>query len=160
LLAVAVIAMPQPEEAMIIMAAPYQMAMPSAVMIAEGIWGGSIRRLRRSRLLARWLTLVLGEAAKVAAVRRIFREYVDLGYSTARIADGLNAKRIAAPREDRWTVRQVLACLRAKSHAATITYRRKTKPSRGKADQWFRATKGSERVVSVEQFQRTQEMLA
>ena len=34
------------------------------------------------------VTLVLGEAAKVAAVRRVFREFVDLGYSVAQIADG------------------------------------------------------------------------
>lgn len=104
------------------------------------------------------VTLVLGEAAKVAAVRRIFREFVDLGYSPARIADGLNAKRIASPRGDRWTARQVLACLRTKSYAARIVYHRKTKSSRG--DQWVRTKKGGEGVVSVEQFQRAQERLA
>ena len=106
------------------------------------------------------VTLVLGEAAKVAAVRRIFREFVDLGYSTAHIADGLNAKRNASPRGDRWTARHVLACLRTKSYVAPIIYCRKKKMSRGKADQWVRTTKGGEGVVSVEQFQRAQEMLA
>ena len=106
------------------------------------------------------VTLVLGEASKVAAVRRIFREFVDLGYSVAQIADGLNAERIAAPRGDRWTARQVLACLHTKSYTAPITYRRKRKASRGKADQWGRTTNGGEGVVSVEQFQRAQEMLA
>ena len=102
------------------------------------------------------VTLVLGEAVKLAAVRRIFREFVDLGYSTAHIADGLNAKRIASPRGARWTSRQVLACLRTKSYAAPIIYRRKTKSSPGKADQWVRTTKGG---ASVEQFQRAQEKL-
>ena len=105
------------------------------------------------------VTMVLGDAAEVAAVRRIFWEFVELGYSTAFIADGLNAKRSASPRGDRWTVRQVQACLRTKSYAATITYRRKAKSSRGKADQWVRTTKGGEGVVSVEQFQRGQEKL-
>jgi len=54
---------------------------------------GQRKAIRKQRV-----TLVLGEAAKVAAVRRIFREFVDLGYSVAHIADGLNAKRIASPR--------------------------------------------------------------
>ena len=103
------------------------------------------------------VTLVLGEAVEVAAVRRIFRDFVDLGYSAAHIADGLNAKRIASPRGDHWTARHVLACIQTKSYAATITYRRKTKSSRGKADQWVRTTKGVVSVVSVEQFQRAQE---
>lgn len=114
------------------------------------------RKAKRKQRVA----LVFGDATEVAAVRRIFREFVDLDYSTAHIADGLNAKRIASPRGDRWTSRQVLACLRTKSYAATIYYRRKTKSSRGKADQWVRTTKGGEGVVSVEQFQRAQEMLA
>ena len=96
------------------------------------------------------VTLTLGEATEVAVVCRIFREFVDLGYSTAHIADGLNAH---------WTARQVLACLRAKSYAAAIIYRRKKKTSQGKADQWVRTTKGGEGVVSVEQFQRAQEKL-
>jgi DNA invertase Pin-like site-specific DNA recombinase len=105
------------------------------------------------------VTLVLGDATEVATVRRIFREFVDLDCSPARIADGLNAERIASPRGDRWTARQVLACLHAKSYAAPIIYRRKKKSSRGKADQWVRTTKGGEGVVSVGQFQRAQEKL-
>ena len=145
----------------------------------QGFWtGGSppygLRRLlldeqgKSSHLLApgqrkatrkQRVALVLGEAPKVAAVRRIFREFVDLGYSTAHITEGLNAKRIASPRGDRWTARQVLACLHTKSYAAAILYRRKRKSSRGKADQWMiRTTKRGGGVVSVEQFQRAQEM--
>ena len=143
----------------------------------QGFWtGGSppygLRRLlldeqgKPSRLLVpgqrkatrkQRVTLVFGEAVEVAAVRRIFWEFVELGYSTAHIADGLNAKRIASPRGDHWTAHQVRACLRTKSYAATITYRRKTKSSRGKAGRWGRTTKAG--VVSVEQFQRAQEKL-
>ena len=146
----------------------------------QGFWtGGSppygLRRLlldeqgKPSRLLVpgqrkatrkQRVTLVFGEAVEVAAVRRIFWEFVELGYSTAHIADGLNAKRIASPRGDCWTARQVLACLRNQSYATPIIYRSKKKSSRAKADQWVRTTKGGEGVVSVEQFQRAQEMLA
>ena len=112
------------------------------------------RKAKRKQRVA----LVFGDAAEVAAVRRIFREFVDLGYSAGRIADGLNAKRFAPPRGDRWTTRQVTACLRNKCYAAPITYRHK-KTSRGKADQWVRTTKGGDGIVSVEQFQRAQEEL-
>ncbi len=105
------------------------------------------------------VTLVLDEATKVSAVRRVYREFVDLGHSTAHIADGLNAERIASPRGDRWTARQVLACLHNKSYVAPIIYRSKKKSSQGEADQWVRTTKGGEGVVSVGQFQRAQEKL-
>ena len=150
-----------------------------AVAAEQGFWtGGSppygLRRLlldereeplhllapgQRKATRKQRVTLVLGEAVEVAAVRRIFREFVELGYSPAHIADGLNAKRIASPRGDCWTARQVLACLRNQSYATPIIYRSKKKSSRAKADQWVRTTKGGEGVVSVEQFQRGQEKL-
>lgn len=105
------------------------------------------------------VTLVLGEAVEVAAIRRIFREFVDLGHTPARIADGLNADRLAPPRGDRWTTRQVTACLRNKCYSAPLIYRRKKKPSRDTADQWARTSSG-EGLVSVDRFQRAEELLA
>lgn len=102
--------------------------------------------------------LVLGDATEVAAVRRIFREFVELGYSTARIADGLNIKRLPPPRGIRWTAREVLACLRNKRYTAPIAYRRKKSTSRGAVDEWVR-TNGVDGVIGVEQFRRAQELL-
>jgi len=104
------------------------------------------------------VTLVLGEATEVAAVRQIFRDFVELGYSTARIADGLNMKRLPPPRGIRWTVREVLACLRNKRYTAPIAFRRKKSTSRGVVDEWAR-TNGMDGVIGVEQFRRAQELL-
>jgi hypothetical protein len=110
------------------------------------------------------VALVAGDPTEVAAIRRIFHEFVVLGYSTARIADGLNAKRVPSPGGDRWTARHVLACLRNKAYAASIAYRRKEARKtarRGKTpDQWVHTPKAREGLVNGEQFQRAQEMLA
>lgn len=96
----------------------------------------------------------------MAAIRGIFHQFVDLGYSRARIAKGLNAKRIPSPSGGPWNARQVLVCIRTKAYAKPTTYRRK-KSRRGKtSDQWAHMPKAREGLISLEQFQRAQEMLA
>jgi hypothetical protein len=106
---------------------------------------------------------VLGEPTEVAAIRRIVREFVDLGYTAARIAGCLNAKRIPSPGGDRWTARQVLACLRTKAYASPITYRRrrnrKTTSGASTPDGWVHTPKAREDLLNGEQFPRAQEML-
>jgi hypothetical protein len=98
------------------------------------------------------------------AIRRIFHEFVVLGYSTARIAERLNARRVPPPGGDRWTTRHVLACLRNKAYASPITYRRRRNrrpPSGAKTpDGWVHTPKARDGIISQEQFQRAQEMLA
>lgn len=114
------------------------------------------RKARRKQRVA----LVLGEPVEVAAVRRMFRMFVELGCSTARIADDLNLRCIAPPRGMRWTAREVIACIRNGRYVAPIAYRRKRKPARGNVDQWVRVrARCVDRVISVEQFRRAQEML-
>ena len=68
---------------------------------------------------------VAGEPAEVAAICRIFREFVDLGYSTTRIAEGLNAKRFRLPVATAGPHARCSARLRTKAYAASIAYRRK-----------------------------------
>jgi hypothetical protein len=118
---------------------------------------------QRKTVKSHRVTLVEGEPAEVAAVRRIFHEFVDLGYSMARIAEGLNAKRVPSPGRGPWSARKVLACLRTKAYASPITYRRKGKRKtsrRGKTpDRWVHTPEASEGLISLEQFQRAQEML-
>jgi hypothetical protein len=105
---------------------------------------------------------VPGEPAEVAAIRRIFHQFVDLGYSTAQIAKGLNAKRISSPTGGNWKARQVLACLRNKAYTGPITYRRRE--TRGtihgnESDQRIHTPKASQGLISEQQFRRAQEML-
>jgi DNA invertase Pin-like site-specific DNA recombinase len=105
------------------------------------------------------VALVAGEPAEVAAIRRIFHEFVDRGYSRTQIAAGLNAKRLPSPRGGSWNARQVLACLRTQAYAKPITYRLK-KSRRGKtSDQWVRTPKASDGIINLQQFQRAQEIL-
>ena len=105
------------------------------------------------------VALVAGEPAEVAAIRRIFREFVDLGYSRAQIAKGLNAKRVPSPSGGPWNARKVLACLRTKAYAKPITYRRKKSRRGKKPDQWVHTPKSRVGLISLEQFERAQEML-
>ncbi|MDB4516280.1 recombinase family protein, partial [Crocinitomicaceae bacterium] len=117
------------------------------------------RKIVRSHRVA----LVAGESAEVATIRRIFHQFVNLGHSTARIAKGLNAKRIPSPVGGTWKSRQVLACLRNEAYAKPIAYHRKksrrTSP-RGEEDQWVHTPKAGACIVGLQQFRRTQEMLA
>lgn len=118
------------------------------------------RRTTREHRVA----LVLGEPTEVAAIRRIFREFVDRGRSATRIADGLNASRVPSPGGDHWTARHVLACLRNKAYASPITYRRtrnrKTPSGASTPDGWVHTPEACDGIISQEQFQRAQEMLA
>lgn len=108
------------------------------------------------------VALVAGAPSEVAAIRRIFHQFVNLGYSTGRIARGLNAKRIPPPSGGAWKTRQVLACLRNKAYVGPIAYRhKKTRWTSlgGESDQWFHTPKARQSIVRLEQFLRAQEML-
>jgi hypothetical protein len=114
---------------------------------------------QRKLIQKQHVTLVAGEPAEVAAIRRIFREFVDLGHSTARIAEGLKARRIPSPSGGRWDAGCVRACLRTKAYAGRLIYRRKR--ARGKtADGWVRTPESSEGIISRELFERAQKILA
>jgi DNA invertase Pin-like site-specific DNA recombinase len=115
---------------------------------------------QRKLIQKQHVALVAGEASEVAAIRRIFHEFVDLGRSPARIASGLNGKRIPSPGGGRWTARHVLGCLRNKVYANPIVYRRKATGRGPTPDRWVRTPKARPGIVSPEQFQRAQEMLA
>jgi DNA invertase Pin-like site-specific DNA recombinase len=104
------------------------------------------------------VTLVAGVRTEVTAIRRIFHEFVDLGYSTPRIAAGLNANRIPSPGGDGWTARHVLTCLRTRAYAGRTIFR--PKRTQGAPDEWVRTSQGGEGIVSRKQFERAQEILA
>jgi len=64
------------------------------------------------------VTLVMGEPAQVAVLRRIFYEFVDLRYSEFLIAERLNAEAILSAKGLCWTAGKVVHCLRNEKYAA------------------------------------------
>ncbi len=62
------------------------------------------------------VTLVEGDPVQVAVIQRIFHEFVDLGYSEYKIAEGLNADGILSPSGRRWGAGSVLGRLQNETY--------------------------------------------
>jgi DNA invertase Pin-like site-specific DNA recombinase len=110
------------------------------------------------------VTLVEGDPHEVAVIRRIFHEFVELGYSEYRIAEGLNKERIASPSGGRWGAGGVLARLRQEKYAGTMVYNQtsgklKTPTINNPPDQWVRTPEAFAGVIDIELFLRAQELL-
>ena len=110
------------------------------------------------------VTLVGGDAAEVEVIQRIFDEFVELGYSEYRIAEGLNADGIISPSGGRWGAGSVLARLKNEIYVGTMVYNRtrqklKTPRQPNPEEQWVRAAEAFEGIISLEQFLRAQEIL-
>jgi len=110
------------------------------------------------------VTLVAGPDSEIGVIRRIFHEFVELGYSEYRIAEGLNRDGIRAPGGLRWGAGMVLRRLRNEKYAGTMVYNQtsqklKTPRRRNPPDQWVRTPEAFEGIISVEQFLRAQKIL-
>lgn len=110
------------------------------------------------------LTLVGGDATAVAVVQRIFHEFVDLGYSEYRIAEGLNEDGIPSPGGNRWAAGSVIARLRNEKYTGTIVYNQtsqklKTPCHRNPPEEWVRTPEAFEGIIPLEQFLQAQQIL-
>lgn len=110
------------------------------------------------------VTLVEGDPAQVAAIQRIFHEFVDLGQSEYKIAEGLNADGILSPSGRRWGAGSVLGRLQNETYIGTLVYNKTTQklktPRRDNPpEQWVRSPEAFEGLVTAEQFARAQEIL-
>jgi hypothetical protein len=110
------------------------------------------------------VTLVEGDPHEVAVVRRIFHEFVDLGHSEYRIAEGLNRDGIVSPSGRRWGAGSVLTRLRQEKYAGTMVYNQtsgklKTPKHDNPPEQWVRTPEAFAGVIDFELFQRAQEVL-
>lgn len=108
------------------------------------------------------VTLVAGDPAQVEIVQRIFREFVELGHSEHRIAEGLNADGIPSPSGQRWGAGGVLSRLRNEVYLGTMVYNRtsqklKTPRVDNPPEEWVRTAEAFDGIISVEQFARAQE---
>jgi hypothetical protein len=59
---------------------------------------------------------------EAAVIRRIFHEFVELGYSEYKIAEGLNSDGIPAPGGGQWAAGMVIRRLRNRKYAGAIVY--------------------------------------
>ena len=120
---------------------------------------------QRNSIQNQRVTLVQGDPAEVAIIQRIFHEFVELGYSEYRIAEGLNADGILSPGGHRWSAGMVVDRLRKEKYAGTMVYNQTTQKlqtpvRRNPPEQWVRRPGAFEGIVSYEQFARTQQLLA
>jgi DNA invertase Pin-like site-specific DNA recombinase len=111
------------------------------------------------------VTLVEGDPDEVAVIRRIFTEFVQLGHSEYKIAEGLNNDGIASPGGRRWGAGSILSRLRQEKYAGTMVYNQtsqklKTPTIANPPEKWVRTPEAFDGVVEYELFQQAQEILA
>ncbi len=110
------------------------------------------------------VTLVGGDATEVRVIQRLFHEFVELGHSEYRIAEGLNADGIPSPSGRRWGAGSVLSRLKNETYVGTLLYNRtsqklKTPRRSNPPEEWVRTSEAFEGIVSLEQFLKAQEIL-
>lgn len=110
------------------------------------------------------VTLVEGDPPQVAVIQRIFHEFVDLGHSEYRIAEGLNTDGVPSPSGRRWGAASVLSRLQNETYVGTLIYNKtsqklKTPRRHNPPEKWVRSTEAFEGLVPVERFARAQEIL-
>ncbi len=110
------------------------------------------------------VTLVEGPPNEVAVVRRIFHEFVQLGHSEYKIAEGLNDEGIPSPGGRRWGAGGVLARLRQEKYAGTMVYNQtsgklKTAKHANPPSEWIRTPESFDGVIEYELFEQAQLIL-
>jgi DNA invertase Pin-like site-specific DNA recombinase len=110
------------------------------------------------------VTLVQGDPIEVGVIQRIFREFVELGYSEYRIAEGLNDDGILSPSGRSWRAGAVMARLRNETYVGTVVYNRtsqklKTPRRQNPPEEWVRSPEAFEGLVTLEDFMQAQELL-
>ena len=111
------------------------------------------------------VTLTLGPEEQVSTVRRIFHEFIDLGFSLERIADGLNADGVRSAMGGLWNAGKVRRILTNIMYAGTLVYNKttsklKTPTRRNPVDQWVRTAGAIDPLVDQAIFDRAQAILA
>lgn len=111
------------------------------------------------------VTLVMGDPAEVAVVKRIFHEFVELRYSEYLIAERLNADEILSAKGYQWSAGMVVHCLHNEKYIGTILYNRtrqklKTPRRSNPPEKWVRTTEAFDGIIEHDQFIRAQEIFA
>jgi DNA invertase Pin-like site-specific DNA recombinase len=124
-----------------------------------------LERGQRKSIQNQRVTLVMGDPAEVAVVKRIFHEFVELRYSEFLIAERLNAEGILSAKGHRWSPGMVLHDLRNEKYLGTIIYNRTSKKLKtpvhvNPPEEWIRTPEAFEGIIEPEQFARAQEIFA
>jgi len=111
------------------------------------------------------ITLVQGDPAEIAVLRRLLHEFVHLRHSEYLIAERLNADGILSPGGRRWTAAMVLARLQNEKYAGTMVYNQtsqKLKSPRhlNPPEEWVRTPEAFEGIFDPEDFLAAQEIIA
>jgi len=111
------------------------------------------------------VTLTLGPDEQVAAVRRIFNEFVEAHRAVDQIAEGLNRDGFRSARGGPWNVGKVRQILTNVMYAGTLVYNKttrklKTPTRRNPLDLWVRTTGAFGGLVEPAVFDRAQAILA
>ena len=110
------------------------------------------------------VTLTEGQAAQVAIVQRIFREFVEAGHSEYRIAEGLNADKISSPGGHRWAAGSVRTILRREKYIGSMVWNQtsqklKTPRRHNPPEKWVLTPEAFDGIISQEQFARAQQIM-
>lgn len=73
------------------------------------------------------VTLTLGPEEQVTTVRRMFREFIDLGHDPEQIAEGLNRDGLRSARGGPWNTGKARRILTNVMYAGTLVYNKTTK---------------------------------
>jgi DNA invertase Pin-like site-specific DNA recombinase len=111
------------------------------------------------------VTLVEGDPAAIIVIQRIFHEFVALGHSEHRVAEGLNADEILSPGGHRWSAGMIVERLRNEKYAGTMVYNKtsqklKTPTHVNPPEEWVRTQRAFDGLVPYELFARAQQLLA
>lgn len=126
---------------------------------------GVLEAGKRKAIQNQRVTLIVDDGVAAETIRRIFHEFVDLGYSEYRIAEGLNADGLPTARGGVWTGRKVLDRLQNEKYVGTMVYNQhsqklKTPRRRNPPKDWVRTPEAFDGLVPLEQFLRAQEIIA
>lgn len=126
---------------------------------------GLLRLGEQKSLQTDRVVLVPGPEEEVITVRRIYREFVELGRSEQDIADGLNASGLRTDRDRDWTRGTVHQVLTNEKYVGNNVYNRtsfklKQRRVRNDPQMWVRRDGAFQAVVSPDLFARAQAIIA
>lgn len=124
----------------------------------------TLERGQRKSIQNQRVTLVAGDPAEVAVIKRIFHEFVERGHSEYRIAERLNSDGILSPGGHRWGAGAVLHRLRNEVYVGTLLYNKtsqklKTPRHHNPSEKWIRTAEAFEGIIDSQQFARAQQIL-
>jgi DNA invertase Pin-like site-specific DNA recombinase len=111
------------------------------------------------------VTLAPGDAHRVATIQRIFREFVEVGLTSAQIAMGLNLDGVLSPGGSTWAGSKVRRILMNELYIGTLVYNKttqklKTATRRNPEGEWVKTNGAFDAIVAQVLFDQAQAILA